>query len=71
MEQLKSRIEAVLFVTAKVLQVNEIAEILEEQPEAVEEALLELIMIMLPEKVHWKLTMKTGIFCRLNKNTLI
>ena len=44
MEQLKSRIEAVLFVTAKVLQINEIAEILEEQPEAVEEALLELIM---------------------------
>ena len=44
MEQLKSRIEAVLFVTAKVLQVNEIAEILEEQPEVVEEALLELIM---------------------------
>ena len=36
MEQLKSRIEAVLFVTAKVLQVNEIAEILEEQPEVVE-----------------------------------
>ena len=44
MEQLKSRIEAVLFVTAKVLQINEIAEILEEDPEKVEEALLELIM---------------------------
>ena len=44
MEQLKSRIEAVLFVTAKVLQINEIAEILEEEPELVEEALLELIM---------------------------
>jgi len=44
MEQLKSRIEAVLFVTAKVLQINEIAQILEEQPEVVEEALLELIM---------------------------
>ena len=44
MEQLKSRIEAVLFVTAKVLQVNDIAEILEETPENVEEALLELIM---------------------------
>jgi segregation and condensation protein B len=44
MEQLKSRIEAVLFVTAKVLQINDIAEILEEQPEAIEEALLELIM---------------------------
>ena len=38
MEQLKSRIEAVLFVTAKVLQVNDIAEILEETPEKVEEA---------------------------------
>lgn len=44
MEQLKSRIEAVLFVTARVLQINEIAEILEEEPEQVEEALLELIM---------------------------
>ena len=44
MEQLKSRIEAVLFVTAKVLQINDIAEILGEQPEAIEEALLELIM---------------------------
>ena len=44
MEQLKSRIEAVLFVTAKVLQVNDIAEILEEEPDKVEEALLELIM---------------------------
>ena len=44
MEQLKSRIEAVLFVTAKVLQINEIAEILEEEPDKVEVALLELIM---------------------------
>ena len=44
MEQLKSRIEAVLFVTAKVLQIKDIAEILEEEPEKVEEALLELIM---------------------------
>ena len=44
MIELKSRIEAVLFVTAKVLQINEIAEILEETPELVEEALLELIM---------------------------
>ena len=44
MEQLKSRIEAVLFVTAKVLQINDIAEILEEDPAIVEEALLELIM---------------------------
>lgn len=44
MEQLKSRIEAVLFVTAKVLQISDIAEILEEDPANVEEALLELIM---------------------------
>ena len=44
MEQLKSRVEAVLFVTAKVLQVEEIAEILGEEPDKVEEALLELIM---------------------------
>jgi len=44
MENLKSRIEAVLFTTAKVLQIKDIAEILEEQAEVVEEALLELIM---------------------------
>ena len=44
MEQLKSKIEAVLFVTAKVLQIEDIAEILEEKPENIEEALLELIM---------------------------
>lgn len=44
MLELKSRIEAVLFVTAKVLQINDIAEILNEEPEKVEEALLELIM---------------------------
>lgn len=41
---MKSRIEAVLFVTAKVLQIKDIAEILEEEPDVVEEALLELIM---------------------------
>lgn len=44
MENLKSRIEAVLFTTAKALQAKEIAEILCEQPDTVEEALLELIM---------------------------
>jgi len=44
MEQLKSRIEAVLFTTAKVLQIKDISEILEEDPEQVEESLLELIM---------------------------
>ena len=44
MEQLKSRVEAVLFITARVVQIEEIAEILGEQPELVEEALLELIM---------------------------
>jgi len=44
MEQLKSRIEAVLFTTAKVLQIKDISEILEEDPIDVEEALLELIM---------------------------
>ena len=42
---LKSRIEAVLFTTARVLQIPDIAEILEtEDLEAVEEAMLELIM---------------------------
>jgi segregation and condensation protein B len=42
---LKSRIEAVLFTTARVLQINDIAEILEvEDVDSVEEAMLELIM---------------------------
>ncbi|MCQ2957939.1 MAG: SMC-Scp complex subunit ScpB [Candidatus Gastranaerophilales bacterium] len=40
---LKARIETVLFVTAKALSANEIAEILEEEPDNVEEALLDLI----------------------------
>lgn len=44
MEQLKSRIEAVLFTTAQALSVHDIAEILEDEDEKVEEALLELIM---------------------------
>lgn len=44
MEQLKSRIEAVLFTTAKALSLKEIAEILEEETEIVEEAILGLIM---------------------------
>lgn len=41
---LKSKVEAVLFVTAKSLQAKEIAEILGVEKEEVEEALLELIM---------------------------
>ena len=42
---LKSRIEAVLFTTAKVLQIKDIAEILEiSDTAAVEEAMLDLIM---------------------------
>jgi len=44
MQQLKSRIEAVLFVTAKALSADEIALYLDVEPDAVEEALLELIM---------------------------
>ncbi|MBR5555637.1 SMC-Scp complex subunit ScpB [bacterium] len=44
MEQLKARIEAVLFTTAKALSTLEIAEILEVENEQVEEAILELIM---------------------------
>lgn len=44
MEQLKSRIEAVLFTTAKALSAKEIGEILEADTETVEDALLELIM---------------------------
>lgn len=42
--ELKSKIEAVLFTTARALQVKEIAQILEEQNEVVEECLLDLIM---------------------------
>ncbi|MCR5260552.1 MAG: SMC-Scp complex subunit ScpB [Candidatus Gastranaerophilales bacterium] len=41
---LKSRIETVLFVTAKAMQSSEIAEILSENVDDVEEALLDLIM---------------------------
>lgn len=43
-QQLKSRIEAVLFVTAKALTLDEISTYLDEEPEVIEEALLELIM---------------------------
>ena len=43
-ELLKSKIEAVLFTTAKTLKVKEIAEILASEPDLVEEALLGLIM---------------------------
>ena len=44
MEQLKSRIKAVLFTTAKALSAKEIGEILDTDADTVEEALLELIM---------------------------
>lgn len=44
MEQLKTRIEAVLFTTAKALSPKEIAEILEVEEEQAEEAILDLIM---------------------------
>ena len=40
---LKSRVEAVLFITGRAVQVNEIAEILGEPDEIIEEALLELM----------------------------
>ena len=43
-EQLKARIEAVLFTTGKALQIEEIAEILNIEPEIAEDAMLELIM---------------------------
>ncbi len=43
-QQLKSRIEAVLFVTAKALSLDEIALYLDTEPEIIEEAMLELIM---------------------------
>jgi segregation and condensation protein B len=41
---LKSRVETVLFITSKAMTTQEIAEILNESPDDVEEALLELIM---------------------------
>lgn len=44
MNELKSRIEAVLFTTAKALSAKEIGEILGIEEEVTEEALLELIM---------------------------
>lgn len=43
-QELKSKIEAVLFTTAKALKVKEIAEILGSEADETEEALLELIM---------------------------
>lgn len=43
-QELKSKIEAVLFTTAKALKLKEIAEILGTEAEETEEALLELIM---------------------------
>lgn len=43
-QELKSKIEAVLFTTAKALKLKEIAEILGTQAEETEEAILELIM---------------------------
>lgn len=43
-EQLKSRIEAVLFITARAVTLDEIATILDEETETIEEAMLELIM---------------------------
>lgn len=41
---LKAKIEAVLFITAQALEVKDIAEILKEEEDIIEEALLELIM---------------------------
>lgn len=42
--ELKSKIEAVLFTTAKALKIKEIAEILACEPDEAEDAMLELIM---------------------------
>lgn len=44
MQQLKSKIEAVLFVTAKALTVEEIGIYLDTEPEEIEQAILELIL---------------------------
>ena len=44
MNNLKSRIEAVLFITARAVSLDEIAVILGEEKEAIEGAILELIM---------------------------
>ena len=44
MENMKARIEAVLFTTAKALTTNEIAEILSVENEEIEDSILELIM---------------------------
>lgn len=42
-EKLKSRIEAVLFITARAVTLDEIATILDEETETIEEAMLELL----------------------------
>lgn len=44
LERLKSRIEAVLFITARAVSLDEIATILDEETQNIEEAMLELIM---------------------------
>ena len=44
MNNLKSRIEAVLFITARAISLDEIAVILGEETDKIEEAILELIM---------------------------
>lgn len=44
MEQLKTRIEAVLFTTAKALSPKDISEILDVESEQIEDAILDLIM---------------------------
>ena len=43
LEQLKSKVEAVLFTTARALEAKEIAEFLGEEVDKIEEALVELI----------------------------
>lgn len=71
MENLKARIEAVLFTTAKALSTSEIAEILEVENEQVEEAILDLIMDYSARDGRLKLTMKTVIFFKSKKNIWI
>ena len=54
LEQLKSRIEAVLFITARAISLDEIATILDEETETIEEAILEVTFFKL-KKTTWTL----------------
>lgn len=69
LEQLKSRIEAVLFITARAISLDEIATILDEETETIEEAILELIMDYSARDGALEIDDETVTFFKLKKTT--